>query len=109
MEKFVQMLNKKIKDETAAFAILGAMIITFAITIGVYEYINYTRLSEVNSNINMAQEGSSDIQGANIEAQNMTNEAMTNSVIDVEDTQKKNEEEYEKLKKEKKVSSAADK
>lgn len=109
MEKFVQMLNKKIKDETAAFAILGAMIITFTITIGVYEYINYTRLSEVNSNINMAQEGSSDIQGANIEAQNMTNEAMTNSVIDVEDTQKKNEEEYEKLKKEKKVSSAADK
>lgn len=109
MEKFVQMLNKKIKDETAAFAILGAMIITFAITIGVYEYINYTRLSEVNSNINMAQEGSSDIQGTNIEAQNMTNEAMTNSVIDVEDTQKKNEEEYEKLKKEKKVTSAADK
>lgn len=109
MEKFVQMLNKKIKDETAAFAILGAMIITFAITIGVYEYINYTRLSEVNSNINMAQEGSSDIQGTNIETQNMTNEAMTNSVIDVEDTQKKNEEEYEKLKKEKKVTSAADK
>lgn len=109
MEKFVQMLNKKIKDETAAFAILGAMIITFAITIGVYEYINYTRLSEVNSNINMAQEGSSDIQGTNIETQNMANEAMTNSVIDVEDTQKKNEEEYEKLKKEKKVTSAADK
>ena len=109
MEKFVQMLNKKIKDETAAFAILGAMIITFAITIGVYEYINYTRLSEVNSNINMAQEGSSDIQGTNIETQNMANEAMTNSVIDVEDTKKKNEEEYEKLKKEKKVTSAADK
>lgn len=109
MEKFVQMLNKKIKDETAAFAILGAMIITFAITIGVYEYINYTRLSEVNSNINMAQEGSSDIQGTNIETQNMANEAMTNSVINVEDTKKKNEEEYEKLKKEKKVTSAADK
>ena len=109
MEKVVQMLNKKIKDETAAFAILGAMIITFAITIGVYEYINYTRLSEVNSNINMAQEGSSDIQGTNIETQNMANEAMTNSVIDVEDTKKKNEEEYEKLKKEKKVTSAADK
>ena len=114
MDKFVQMLNKKIKDETAAFAILGAMIITFAITIGVYEYINYARLAEVNSNINMAQVESGDVQQVNEEAQNvagnvMTNDTMTNSVIDEQKAKKENEEEYEKLKKEKKVSSAADK
>ena len=113
MKKFVQMLNKKIKDETAAFAILGAMIITFTITIGAYEYINFTRFAEVNSNINMAQGESSDIQQIdteeqkNIEKENVTNEIL-DSVVDEKETQKKNEEEYEKLKKEKKVSSAAD-
>ena len=114
MDKFVQMLNKKIKDETAAFAILGAMIITFAVTIGVYEYINYARLAEVNSNINMAQVEGGDIQLVNGEAQNVlgnviTNDTMSNSVIDEQKAKKENEEKYEKLKKEKKVSSAADK
>ncbi len=108
MEKLIQMLNKEIEDETAAFAILGAMIITFAITIITFEYIGYYKLAEVNANINMAHVETGQ-KISNIEAQNITNETITNSIIDVADTQKKNEEEFEKLKKEKKISEAADK
>lgn len=39
MERFLQMLNKKINDEAAAFSILGAMILTFSITLIVYDII----------------------------------------------------------------------
>lgn len=107
MKKFLQMLKMKIEDETAAFAILGAMIITFAITIGTFEYISHTQLAEVGSNVNMAQSESENV-ASNIEETN-TNELETESTIDEEKAKKENEEEYEKLKKEKKISSAADK
>ena len=55
MEKFMKVLKQKVDDETAAFAILGAMIITFAVTICAFEYIRYASLSEVNANVDMAQ------------------------------------------------------
>ena len=107
MEKFLQMLKQNIKDEIAAYIILGVMVVTFAITIGANEYISYSKLAEVNASLRMA-EGTSNVL-TNTEAQGVTNELMTNSVIDVEETQKKNEEEFEKLKEEKKISDAADK
>ena len=39
----IEELKRKVVDETAAFAILGAMIITFTVTIGVWEYIFYKK------------------------------------------------------------------
>lgn len=39
MEKIMQMLNEKVNDETAAFAILGAMVLTFSITILIFDII----------------------------------------------------------------------
>ena len=53
MEKFFNTLKKKVEDETAAFVILGAMIITFAIVICVNEYVSKNKVSEVNADIKM--------------------------------------------------------
>lgn len=55
MEKIFDAMKMKIEDETAAFAILGAMILTFAITIGVFDYISSIRVAEVSTNISVAQ------------------------------------------------------
>ena len=52
MGKFKDSMKKNIKDETAAFIILVCMVITFSLTIGTFEYIRYTRLAAVNSNVN---------------------------------------------------------
>lgn len=105
MERFLQKLNTKMNDQTAAFIILGAMLLTFAILIGTFEYVRYVRVAEVTA--------SAYASGKNISLQAITENAIQNelqeSVIDEEETQKKNEEEFEKLKKEKKVTSAADK
>lgn len=103
MEKFWQVLNKKVKDETAAFAILSAIVITFAVTIGAYEYIRYTKSLETNSFLLGAMQ-----EGSNLGESELSNEIL-NSVINEEEAKKENEEEFEKLKKEKKISSAADK
>ena len=51
MEKFKELLKRKVEDETAAFAILGAMIITFTVTIGVWEYIFYKKTVEANASL----------------------------------------------------------
>ena len=109
MEKFLSVLKMKIEDETAAFAILGAMIITFAVTIGTFEYIRYTKLAETNANTNISQVAEKDANiSDNIELKNTAND-LANEVLDEKDAKKKNEEEYEKLKKDNKISSAADK
>lgn len=105
MNKFIEILNKKIKDQTAAFAILGAMIITFTVTIGAFEYINYNKLAEASTDIDMSEEWINSKEANIME----TNEILTNSIINTEEAKKKNEEEYEKLKKDNKISSAADK
>ena len=52
MGKFKDSMKKNIKDETAAFIILVCMVITFSLAIGTCEYIRYTRLAAVNSNVN---------------------------------------------------------
>ena len=51
MDKFKEMLKRKVKDETAAFAILTCMIITFFTTIGVNEFIRYNRIEQASSNL----------------------------------------------------------
>lgn len=55
MERFKQKLNSKVKDEIAAFAILGAMIITFAITIGAFEYINHTKMIQTSTDFDLEE------------------------------------------------------
>ena len=57
MGKLKQKIKENVKDEIAAFAILGAIIITFAITIGTFEYIKYTKIAKTNADlgINEAQ------------------------------------------------------
>lgn len=102
MEKFKQILKMKIEDETAAFAILGAMIITFAITITTFEIIKYDKTAEVNGNLSMSQIEQEEQISSEI-ANSMTNE------LNEEEAKAENEEEFEKLKKENKISSAADK
>ena len=110
MEKFKELLKRKVVDETAAFAILGAMIITFTVTIGVWEYIFYKKTVEANAsllNINLesvsalnSEKDENIIQNANEIETELENE---------DELKKKNEEEYEKLKKENKISSEVDK
>ncbi len=99
---------KKIKDETAAFAILGAIIITFSLTIGTCEYIRYTKTQEVNSNLLVIEELNKELS-SNTENLNKTKDKDKKVVEDGEKLKKKNEEEFEKLKKENKLSSETDK
>ena len=112
MEKFFNTLKMKIEDETAAFAILGAMIVTFAITIGAFDYIRYTRLAETSADMSITQ-GAEDLSKSTTSQTGtsnvIANEILEDEVIDEDEAKKKNEEEYEKLKKENKISSAADK
>lgn len=94
MKKFLQMLKMKIEDETAAFAILGAMIITFAITIGTFEYISHTQLAEVGSNVNMAQSETENVMQNNFETlENVESQEDLKKISEEED---KKEEEKEK-------------
>lgn len=108
MIKLKEILVKKIKDETAAFAILGAMIITFSLTIGTCEYIRYTKTQEVNSNLLVIEELNKELS-SNTENLNKTKDKDKKVVEDGEKLKKKNEEEFEKLKKENKLSSETDK
>ena len=58
MGKLKQKIKENVKDEIAEFAILGAIIITFIITIGTFEYIKYTKVAKTNADleINETQE-----------------------------------------------------
>ena len=107
MGKLKQKIKENVKDEIAAFAILGAIIITFIITIGTFEYIKYTKTSSASINLNSDNEDIS-IQNRN-DINQIANEITEKTAVDEKETKKKNEEEYEKLKKENKISSAADK
>ena len=110
MGKFKDVLKRKVEDETAAFAILGAMIVTFAITIGVWEYIYYQKTVEANAsllNINLSSVSTSNSEKEENIIQN-TNEIET-AIENEDELKKKNEEEYEKLKEENKLSSQVDK
>ena len=110
MGKFKEILQRKVEDETAAFAILGAMIVTFAITIGVWEYIYYQKTVEANASLlNINLESISTINSE--EEENITQDVnkLESKIEDEDELKKKNEEEYEKLKKENKLSSQVDK
>ena len=110
MGKITDTLKRKINDETAAFAILGAMIVTFTITIGVWEYIYYQKTVEANAsllNINSSTLTNTNTVKDESIAKN-TNEIKT-EIENEDELKKKNEEEYEKLKEENKLSSEVDK
>lgn len=107
MGKFKQKIKENVKDEIATFAILGAIIITFIITIGTLEYIKYTKIANTSASLNTNIEETILQNQDNINQ--ITNETSEKTAVDEKETKKKNEEEYEKLKKENKISSAADK
>ena len=107
MEKFKEKMKMKIEDNKAAFIILGAMVITFSVVIGIYEYIKYNQLEEVNSNPETAEIQEAETANINDKTNDIANEV--ESKIDEKKAKKENEEEYEKLKSENKISSAADK
>ena len=103
MEKISDFLKTKIKDETAAFAILGTMIITFTLCIGTFEYINHQKTIEANASLLNIDEA------ALVSSNNEKNTKKVKTEIkDENKLKKKNEEEYEKLKKENKLSSEVD-
>ena len=95
MKRIKEILLKNIKDNVAAFILLGFIIITFSLTIGVCEYIRYTKTQEVNSNLLVIEEANTELSN-NTEN---TSKTKDNKVI----------EDEEKLKKENKLSSETDK
>ena len=120
MKNFKEMLKIKIEDETAAFTILGVMIVTFAILIGIFEGIRINRVAEVNSSIKTGQidqAGEASDAGIYGEVNGIANEIVKDNEkeekekdkIDEEKLKEENQKEFEKLKKENKVSSAVDK
>ena len=110
MEKFKQKLKSTVKDKTAAFAIVIAIIITWLIVFGIVQLISYNNYVKANANVNMAQTNSSKEIDEIEESKKMEEEAKKESKIeDEEKLKKENEEKYEELKKKKKVNSAADK
>ena len=110
MGRFKEVLKTKVKDETAAFAILGAMIVTFTITIGVWEYIFYQKTAEANASLlNINLESISTINSDKEENLIQNANEIESKIENEDEIKKKNEEEYEKLKSENKISSAVDK
>lgn len=96
MGKFKQKLKLNVKDEVAAFAILGAMIITFAITIGIYTYINHTQVIETGSKIEQTEE--SNVQGNFDTLKNVTSQEDLKKLEDKskkDKSEKKDEKESE--------------
>ena len=101
MDKFKEILKRKVKDETAAFAILTCMIITFFTTIGVNEFIRYNRIEQASSNLEI--ELSQSEQGDQTNTFSTLNEITSQEELkDLEEKEKdegKEEEEKEQGKK----------
>lgn len=111
MKSFKEFWKMKIEDQTAAFTILGAMVITITLSIGICEYVRHTRTAEVN-NVMLSQVEQTEKTSAETDKK-QTNEANKKAdkkekKLDEEKAKKENEKEYEKLKKENKITSAAD-
>ncbi len=104
MEKFKQILKMKIEDETAAFAILGAMIITFSITIIAFETISYNKTTTVTNND--VATSKVEITADTVSKLDEINEIEEEAILDEEQTEPENEEEVEKLEQESKTSSS---
>lgn len=108
MKNLVTNLKEKLKmeidDQKAAFIILGFVAVTIAVSVCINMFARYNKVEATNGGgIALGQEAM-----ANILVNGLPSEANTNT-IDEEKLQKENEEEFEKLKKENKVSSAIDK
>ena len=88
---------KKIKDEVAAFSILGVMVVTFVVTIGIYEYIRYNQFIEVSSNLPLAQEEDQAITYTN-DFETLENVTSQEDLKKLEEENKDGEKEEEKNK-----------
>ena len=92
MEKFKELLKMKIEDETAAFTILGVMIVTFAILIGTFEFIQHNRTAEASSNISMSQtEHTEELEPDNINEVTNDIKEETKNKVDEEKAKEENE------------------
>ena len=110
MNKIKDILKRKVEDETAALAILGAMIVTFALTIGFWEYRLYMKTVEANASLlNIDLSSISSFNSMEEENISKSTNELGKVIEDENELKKKNEEEFEKLKKENKVSSQIDK
>lgn len=111
MKSFKEFWKMKIEDQTAAFTILGAMVITITLSIGICEYVRYTRTAEVNnmmlSQMEQTEETSAEIDKKQEDEANKKTDKKEKK-LDEEKAKEENEKEYEKLKKENKITSAAD-
>lgn len=110
MEELKQKLKMKIKDGKAAFAIFVAIMITIVIAICTFEIIKNNRTTETDGDMVMSQIEQGEQSSSEI-TNGLTNEMgnLVQDEIDEEEAKAKNEEEYEKLKKENKISPSADK
>lgn len=98
MNKFVETLKKRMKDETAAFIILGFIVIAFSISIGFYEYQKYIKISETNSNINMQETNKIDYcNNVNVnEYSTLTNIVSQEDLKEINEKDKKNQDKENK-------------
>ena len=111
MKSFKEFWKMKIEDQTAAFTILGAMVITITLSIGICEYVRHTRTAEVNnmmlSQMEQTEETSAEVDKKQEDEANKKTDKKEKK-LDEEKAKEENEKEYEKLKKENKITSAAD-
>lgn len=94
MEKFVQLLKKKVEDETAAFAILWAMMITFTLTILVCGYVEKNKVAQVNANVSLSQT-EEDIKNPN-EFQTLTEVTSQEALKELTEKEKEDKKETNK-------------
>lgn len=111
MKSFKEFWKMKIEDQTAAFTILGAMVITITLSIGICEYVRHTRTAEVNnmmlSQMEQTEETSAEVDKKQEDEANKKTDKKEKK-LDEGKAKEENEKEYEKLKKENKITSAAD-
>lgn len=96
MEKLKQKLKYKVKDEVAAFTILGSIIITFFITIAYHEYKQYTEVEKANADINYENIQEESKSKENFETiENVTSQEELKKLSEKEDKDKKQKSEQE--------------
>ena len=103
MEKFKQKLSSNVKDRTAAFAIVIAIIITWIVVFGIIQFVGYNNYVKANATLSVANNNGNEDE----KTQEMIEQAKKESKIDEEKAKKENEEEFEKLKEKKKIDTSA--
>lgn len=86
------------KDETAAFIILGFIVIAFSISIGFCEYQKYIKISETNSNVNIQETNKIDYyNNVNVnEYSTLTNIVSQEDLKEINEKDKKNQDKENK-------------